>query len=146
MIVLGVDPGKTTGVCALSVDANGAIEVLMAEQIPWDRRKEDLWALFTATFREELPAPRYVVVESFRLRPGRAMEQVGSTFPSVEVIGLIEAFQFVSRQQFEIIYQEPAVIGRVAISPEFQHHFVGKVHASDAFKHARYFVITGSWS
>lgn len=142
MLVLGIDPGKTTGVCMLK--AGKDIEVVMAEQIPWDRRKEDLWALFTATFREGLPVPQYTVVENFRLRPGRAMEQVGSTFPSVEVIGLIEAFQFVTKNYFKLIYQEPAIISRVQVLPEHAPLFVGKPHAADAYRHARYFCVTGA--
>lgn len=116
----------------------------MAEQILWNRRKYDFWALFTATFQEGLPMPQYVVIESFRLRPGRAMEQVGSTFPSVEMIGLIEAFQFVVGPMnfFEIVYQEPGAIGRTAVLPEHTKYFVGKPHAMDAYKHARYFFVT----
>ena len=124
--------------------ADKDIEVVMAEQIPWDRRKEDLWALFTATFREGLPVPQYTVVENFRLRPGRAMEQVGSTFPSVEVIGLIEAFQFVTKNYFKLVYQEPAIISRVQVLPEHAPLFVGKPHAADAYRHARYFCVTAA--
>jgi len=140
MLVLGIDPGKTTGVCMLRVGET--LEVVMAEQIPWETRKEDLWALFTATFREGLSVPLYTVVENFRLRPGRAMEQVGSTFPSVEVIGLIEAFQFVTKNYFRLVYQEPAIISRVQILPEHASCFVGKPHAADAYRHARFFCVT----
>lgn len=140
MIVLGVDPGKTTGVCMLRTGKT--IEVIMAEQIPWETRLEDFWALLTATFREELPVPQYIVVENFRLRPGRAMEQVGSTFPSVEIIGLIEAFGYVTKNFFQIVYQEPGAISRVAILPEHAHFFTGLQHAADAYKHARYFCVT----
>lgn len=140
MLILGIDPGKTTGVCMLRTGET--VEVVLAEQIPWDRRKEDLWALFTATFREELPVPQYTVIENFRLRPGRAMEQVGSTFPSVEVIGLIEAFHFITKNFFDLVYQEPAIISRVQILPEHAAFFVGKPHAADAYRHARYFLTT----
>jgi hypothetical protein len=117
------------------------MDVLLAHQIPWKTRKEDFWALFTGTFREILPVPQYVVIESFRLRPGRAMEQVGSTFPSVEVIGLIEGYQFVTHNYFQIVYQEPGTIARVAMLRENAGFFVGLPHAMDAYKHARYFSV-----
>ena len=141
MYILGIDPGQTTGVCMLKINDDD-FEVVMAEQIPWSRRKEDLWALFTATFEEELPVPQYVVVESFRLRPGRAMEQVGSTFPSVEVIGLIEAFHFLAKSNFILSYQEPAMISRVQVLGEHASLLLGKVHSADAYRHARLFYIT----
>lgn len=146
MIILGVDPGQTTGVCLINtnISTNGAesFGVLLAEQIPWERRHADFWALLGDLNYHRVPAPQLVVIENFRLRPGRAMEQVGSTFPSVNVIGLIEAYRHVSPFEFDIVFQEPAIIGRVQILPVHQSLFVGKQHAADAYRHARYYAVT----
>jgi hypothetical protein len=69
------------------------------------------------------------------------MEQVGSTFPSVEVIGLIEGYQYVTRNYFTIKYQEPGSIARVAVLAEHAGFFVGLPHAMDAYKHARFYCV-----
>lgn len=146
MIILGVDPGQTTGVCMIrTTDENiNNFDVLLAEQVLWNNRHADFWALLVTMNERIVPVPDIVVIENFRLRPGRAMEQVGSTFPSVNVIGLIEAFQYVAPISFELAYQEPAIIGRVQILPEHQELFVGKQHAADAYRHARYYSITNA--
>ena len=147
MIVLGVDPGQTTGFCLLK-NCQGRQRVyslLEAGQILWDRRKLDMYALLSGTYRTRLPVPEAIVIESFRLRPGRAMEQVGSTFPSVQVIGNIEAFQFALSLSVPLIFQEPSIISRVEILPEHEDRLTGKPHAQDAYKHARYYLVKGGY-
>lgn len=145
MQVLGIDPGQTTGVCTLETfptrKGYSNYRVVLAEQIPWETRKSDLLALLRGSSQ---PQPDYIVMESFRLRPGRAMEQVGSTFPSVEIIGLVEGFVYALGLNIPIYYQEPAVISRVQILPEHEEFLKGKVHASDAYKHVRYYLVRSS--
>lgn len=139
-LILGIDPGYTTGVCLCAYTPGGGptseLSIIKALQIPWERRLPDLWALL------DQKAVERIVVESFRLRPGRAMEQVGSAFPSVQIIGLIEGFLYARAAPTPVTYQEPCVISRVQILPEHQLNLRGLPHAADAYRHVRYYVVT----
>lgn len=143
MIILGIDPGRTTGICVLENDQTNSIEVAMASQIPWELRKSLLWALIAGTsITWPLGQPDAIVIEDFKLRPGRALEQIGSDFPSVHIIGMIEGFHYALQLRCPIVYQTPAIIGRVQVLPEHSSVFKGREHASDAYKHARYYLVT----
>jgi len=143
MKILAVDPGRTTGICVLESDQTNSIRVAMANQIPWEVRKLQLWALIAGTsVTWPLGQPDAIVIEDFKLRPGRAMEQIGSDFPSVHIIGMVEGFHFALQQTCPIVYQTPAIIGRVQILPPHEKLLAGQEHAKDAYKHARYYLIT----
>lgn len=142
MLILAIDPGQTTGVCALESDPENNIRVVAAVQIPWSRRIEDFAALLAGTSEEGLQQPDVIVFEAFRLRPGRAMEQVGSIFPSVRVIGIVEALHYTMDLKCPIVYQEPSILSRTEVLEEHKQHFVGREHAADAYRHARYYHVT----
>lgn len=141
MKICGIDPGQTTGVCLIEDhDDSNDFQVLNVWQIPWENRLTFFKALLTCTFTNgESLVPEVVVIESFRLRPGRAMEQVGSEFPSVRIIGIVEALLSLCIPQPPLIFQEPSVTARVNILSDDQPILLGLVHASDAYKHARYY-------
>jgi hypothetical protein len=143
MIILALDPGATTGYCL--VDDSTGFGVVSVGEIPWDSRLGLLTALIGGTSAHNgLLQPQAVVVEAFRLRPGRAMEQVGSIFPSVRIIGIIEAllYQRPDRSKVPLVFQEPGIMARVEVLPEHADLFVGMPHAKDAYKHARYYTLT----
>jgi hypothetical protein len=147
MIIVAIDPGSTTGVCIIreqpSVECG--FQVVSVWQIPWEQRTSFFMALFNGTFATDNGKPllpEIVVIEAFRLRPGRAMEQVGSIFPSVRIIGIIEAFIEISLPKPLMVFQEPSVIGRVEVLPEHKEALSGLIHATAAYMHARYYHLT----
>lgn len=153
-IIMAVDPGQTTGVCIIkefdkapnALTQIDGFQVMASWQIPWESRISFFVALFSGAFATddgEILLPGIVVIESFRLRPGRAMEQIGSEFPSVRVIGIVETliYQCTVAQPL-LVFQEPAIIGRVEILPEHKQQLSGLIHAQDAYRHARYYHLT----
>jgi hypothetical protein len=145
MNVLAFDPGQTTGFCMLKncEGQHRVYSLLEAGQIVWERRLFDVNALLTGIYSRTLPRPDVLVIESFILRPGRAMEQVGSTFPSVQVIGIIEGIRFTRELKIPMVMQTPSCISRVQILEEHQDRLKGMVHAQDAYRHARYYLARG---
>lgn len=100
MRILAIDPGKTTGVCLLETTSqHDDFEVALALEIPWEAHPEFLWALINGTLPQQRQPhpPEVVVVEAFRLRQGRALEQTGSDFPSSQVIGMIQMVLWLDR-------------------------------------------------
>jgi len=95
MKVLAFDPGETTG-WAFFEDAalgptTGTLELWGGPQGIYD-----LIDKYT---------PDFIVVENFRLFPHRQREQVGSTFPTVKVIGVIE--YIAEGWSIPVVFQEP---------------------------------------
>ena len=145
--IVGIDPGYTTGYCMVEESSDHRdFQVVSAAQIPWEKRISFFVALFSGTFanaKDEPQLPEIVVIEAFRLRPGRAMEQVGSDFPSVRVIGIVETLIYCCQPcKPLLVFQEPGVIGRVEILPEHIDQLSGLIHAADAYRHVRYYHLT----
>jgi hypothetical protein len=164
MLILGIDPGLTTGACALNVSKSGFI-VVTALEIPWDARFESLKALIDGTFfnTKQPQPPVAVVIETFRLRQARALQQTGSDFPSSQVTGIVQAFlwldkldPFVSKLDYlldpeitprpygleRLHFQEPIMMKQVAIADADKHWVEGSEHKKDAYRHARYYYLT----
>lgn len=144
--IVAIDPGGTTGVCVIQELAND-FQVVYIDQIPWQNRVTFFKALFAGTLTDvngKPLLPEVVVIEAFRLRPGRAMEQVGSVFPSVRIIGIVEALISFMTPPPLLVFQEPIDMSRVSILPEHEELLKGFIHVQAAYKHARYYhVITG---
>lgn len=134
MRLIGVDPGQTTGYVKLLHDHDGELRVLEAKEIVWTARME-LIPLIAASVLEDPQVPTTVVVESFRLFPHEFHHQVGSTFPSVHIIGIIDAACWLANPSPEIIYQPAVNKSRVLI----YHPLPGSEHVRDAYRHARYY-------
>lgn len=168
MIILAIDPGRTTGICAIrTVDGVKGFEVVTALEILWENRLELLSALIDGTyFNPKVPQPpEAVVIENFRLRQGRALEQSGSDFPSSQLIGMVQAFLWMDKhivadapenikayvadnpQNFRpygldrLHFQEPANMANVKIMPEDLGLLTGSNHKQDAYKHARFYYL-----
>jgi hypothetical protein len=144
--IVAIDPGQTTGVCAIrEAHKSDDFQVVGTWQIPWEDRVTFFVALFSGTFalgKSKSLLPEVVVIENFHLRPGRALEQIGSEFPSVRVIGIVEVLVALCCPKPLLIFQDPSVIGRVSILPEHEERLAGLIHAQDAYRHARYYHIT----
>lgn len=143
--IVGIDPGQTTGVCAADEQGDD-FQVASTWQIPWENRLSFFRALLCGTFAHdngEPLLPEVIVIEKFHLRPGRALEQIGSDFPSVRIIGIVEAFASLCLPvQPLLIFQDPSVIGRVEILPQHAEQLKGLIHAQDAYRHVRYYHLT----
>lgn len=146
MQILAIDPGRTTGICLVESASDG-LRLVEVREILWDDRFDQLKALLDSMFLHPLlqePQPvGAVVIETFRLRQGRAYEQSGSDFPSTQVIAIVQTLLWV-RDPFyltRLFYQEPAIIGRVKILDEHVNYVAGSEHKKDAYRHARFFYL-----
>ena len=83
MIVLGLDPGETTGYVVLRFEEGNDLpaEVLRVGEV-------DMWIGLERLFLEF--QPDQVACEAFRLYPWMAKTKTWNTFPTVEVIGVIK--------------------------------------------------------
>jgi hypothetical protein len=152
-LVIGIDPGKTTGVCIARLPTArpeepeagtrlGEIEVINAYEILWDFRLEDIEGLFSTPPGGRVEA---VVIESFHLYPDKAEAQIGSSFPSVQIIGIVEAMMHIYLPKFQ-----PA---RICLVPAGNHKSVAildtaptvlngnSAHIKDAYQLARLYQI-----
>lgn len=147
MRVLGIDPGVTTGFIEARFDDDG-FHVVRAADVTWENRFSLMYYLYCGTPQcgPLVEPPDIVIVESFHLYAHTASSQIRSDFPSVRVIGMIEAFLYnmplsYPREYVGIVLQPASVISLVAIQPEHG-NMLGSLHMIDAYKHVRYFYVT----
>lgn len=135
-IIIAFDPGETTGVAVGQHTGGRDFDLIESWEIPWERRTTVHDAL--EEFR-----PNFIVVESFRLYAHKARQQIGSHFPSVRVIGMIELSAHLWGLG-ELFFQTPSLISQVKIPRELEveNTFSGSEHRKDAYKHLRYFVLS----
>jgi len=107
------------------------------DQIPWNLRLFRCEALIAFASQAPIEA---VVIESFHLYAHKAKAQIGNTFPSVQVIGIIEAFCYTHGIREKIVFQSASEIARTLIRPEHEHLLTSE-HMRDAYKHARLWLI-----
>jgi hypothetical protein len=137
-IVASFDPGESTGVCVARYNPQVVLrlEVLYSDVFPMAR----VDVLSLSLLRKW--SPRVVVMERFVLYEDKAESQIGSQFPSVEVIGVLRAWCCVLK--IPTIRQPAVVLARTGIPSE--HRGLLKSpdegeHARDAYGHARYFIL-----
>lgn len=134
MNIIGIDPGRTTGYVETFRSDEG-LEVLVAKKIEWHQR-HSIIPLIASKVSSDPLVPTVIVVESFRLYPHEFHHQVGSDFPSVQVIGIIDAACWLASPRPEIIFQPAANKSRVQI----HHKTVPRSeHVRDAYRHVRYY-------
>jgi len=158
-LVIGIDPGKTTGVCVLQV--NGFYKPAPRGGVERFSKRGGRWDVTVASFTElefddrfhlkdiieklsTLPfTDRAVVMESFNLYPGAAQAQgrIMSDFPSIQVIGMV---QYVCNElgYAPPIMQPPSARKTVQVLQSDRRLISGWKHAVDAYKHARYYIVT----
>ena len=145
MNILAFDPGRTTGACLIDANKDG-FQVIRLLEIPWSSRFGMTKALVNGKFslspNEKPQFPVAIVVESFTLRRGRAMQQSGSDFPSSQMIGTICAYAHACGILSVVHYQQPAMMARVKVLDQHASLVAGSEHKKDAYKHARYYYVT----
>ena len=132
---LGIDPGETTGVC-VAYSSGDELIVSEAFELTWESRFQLL--PLVSILSEQSATQLDIVVESFHLYKHRAQQQVGSYFPSVRVIGILETAAWASKILNRIIYQSASDIARVTVLPQHAKIVGGSEHTKDAYKHIRY--------
>jgi hypothetical protein len=127
-----IDPGVTTGVCQLLYLGKRDFEVICVVEVPWERR----FAL-----REYIAGVHHIVIERFALYASHKDQMVNNTFPSVQVIGICEAYMNELDMLDAVTYQPASSMTQVAILPHHEYLVRGSEHKKDAYKHGRYFIL-----
>ena len=140
--IVAVDPGQTTGW------AEGTYNPVTREwafrdaiEIAWEDRFLMRLLLASSNAGEPLLPPTHIVCEQFTLYKNKAQDQVGSHFPSVRVIGTLEAYLDELGILCDLKFQGASVRDRVAILPEHYDKLKGSEHKKDAYQHLRYFCV-----
>jgi len=140
MRYVAFDPGGSTGFCeAIATLSDRTFQVVKSCTIDWSDRFK-VGDLLQGT--DEAPLPDAVIVESFRLYQHRAKEQIGSDFPSSQVIGMIEMIAWQIGILDKVVYQPASNISRVQVLPEHKPSVAASEHARDAYRHLRYYILT----
>lgn len=125
--IAAFDPGETTGVAVVS-------------RIGKPLCNETFWMWEGVKDILETYNPHVVVIESFQLYPWKSKEQGFSTFPPVEVIGVIKYLCVMRGTPF--VTQMPTLkkfFTDARLKSYKAHHSV--IHARDAMRHALYYVV-----
>jgi hypothetical protein len=134
MDILAIDPGGTTGVCMLRWDGSSReFEVVASHEYVWG----DRFVLYTWVEAAKFDV---VVIEQFTLYKHEALNQVGSTFPSSQVIGALEAVLFNTHQLSKRVFQPAYNTKAVKVNAEHTLSIGSSEHRKDAYKHAKYFI------
>lgn len=141
-LVVAIDPGKTTGFCVLSCPAGvidpNTYDVYQASEVEWSNRF--FFRTFFSLYHDSIKA---IVIERFKLfRNPKTMEaQINSEFPSVRIIGIVEAYAELFNLGNKIIFQEPNDRKSAQI-PRIHHAALGHSdHVRDAYRHGRYWIL-----
>lgn len=120
MLIIGVDPGGTTGICALRPPLE-----LLAVSEEKDRAAVTAWI--------RLHKPDAVVIEEFRPHEGLPP---WAPLPAPKVIALLE-----SDERLNVVRQSPSIKRHIpdALLRAAGLYQVGKPHANDAIRHAAYY-------
>lgn len=129
--ILSIDPGQTTGYAVATVFNRRDFELLELGQFTWDER-----------FRlgELIKTVQTVVVEEFRLYRHAKENQVGSNFPSVHIIGIVDTYCH-QYGDIPIVLQPASVRQNVSVLPQHR-ELVKSPHMEDAYRHLRYYALT----
>lgn len=140
--VLAFDPGETTGHAYFS-----SCELVECGQLePLEgTRQPDLMAAYKLVVNRD---PDVIIYERFGLYESKAVQQIGSTFPTVEVIGVIKLGAL--RLDGTEVISYPAATAKsfftdarlkdMGLLPEYAHK---NRHAADAIRHACYYIVFG---
>jgi hypothetical protein len=138
-VIFAIDPGGTTGICVGRYEARHAFTIFDAWCVPWSERFDIKTSL-------ALHMPDRVVVESFRLYAHAAQDQINSDFPSVRVIGMVEAFLSDLHWLDKLTFQPPSVRQNVEALAEHRNLVNKSAHTYDAYRHLRFFVLANRGS
>lgn len=150
-MILSVDPGKASGVVIAGNIRARTFDVLGARVLEWPDR---FW--FKSFIRANYQALKWIVIERFALfnNEKTIRAQIGSEFPSVRIIGIIEAWAEEYGLLDRIVYQQPSDIhgrdprtGRPCYTVKIASEHITQIkgsspHIEDAYRHVRYYVLT----
>lgn len=150
-LILGIDPGKTTGAVLLRVKRGNLkeSELLKAVQFEYEDRMPAIRALFSDLVIHDNP---FIAMEDYRIYP--KVDQTGSPVWSCRIIGIVEAFaEFEGFKDYRISLQMANTIhnsqakkysgSNMIYTPYEQHKLIlqQKRHAADAYAHAQRFAL-----
>lgn len=131
-VVLGVDPGDTTGVAIVSRKGMmlGGFNLPYAEMPSFLHRVSE-------TFRQDILS---VVAENYVLYGHKAQQQQGSTFKAVRVIGQLEMWTYMQGLDLELQMANilPIAMKWSKFRPKGAH---SENHYVDAYNHAFYWLV-----
>lgn len=137
-LILAFDPGATTGVAAIEHTNGRNFQLVMSLEYAWiDRFKIfNLIYLHRASIKQ-------IVIERYRLFENKTTlhAQIGSEIPSARVIGLIELSAAICKLNC-ITFQDPSDRNSVSVLPEHRQLIQRSKHCIDAYRHARFYVLT----
>jgi hypothetical protein len=96
VLILGVDPGGTTGLAWFNKDYK--LE-------GWNQVSLEDLPLF---LERHAPVPDLIVLENFRLWKHRALQQAGSSLPAAQAIGMVKAYGKI--RGIPIVEQSPQIL------------------------------------
>lgn len=133
--IMAWDPGGTTGLCIGVRDSSapGGFTVLESHAIRWERRFVAIRACI------EQHQPTHTVIESFTLYKHKAKDQIGSDFPSSQVIGIIGAYLYMCGLEAPVFQPASLIHGRpeVQLLPQHEPLLGSTAHQRDAYRHLR---------
>ena len=133
MIILGFDPGESTGYGVVDTSMQSEFEDPIGGVVC--KGVLDLWRGVEKLVIEH--QPDVIVVEKFILYPGKAAAQSYSPLLPVQVIGVVK---YVAEQHAILCIEQPAHIGKqMRLSDELYAHLRNK-HVRDAFRHIAAYV------
>lgn len=142
-LLVSIDPGGTTGFCALMFPGGivnpDAYTVHTALEVTFNNR---FWyASFFAKHQDQIGV---IVLERFKLfgRQSTMNAQINSEFPSVRIIGIVEAYAQIYGLFKYIEFQEPNDRKSAQIPKEHWAAIGPSDHVKDAYRHARYYTLT----
>lgn len=126
MVIVGIDPGQTTGFSVL----NAPMEVVSYGQVT------DVTLLLQAIGEHR---PDVVVMEDFKLYSGSAQRLSWNDLPAPQVIGVIK--NYCEQNDIELITQTPSTrkFFTDALLKFLDLYIPGKQHAVDSLRHALYY-------
>lgn len=140
-MLLGIDPGYTSGTCLCDQIVSGDnFNVIAAIEMDWVHRLHMLDMLIGNNAR----ALRAIVIERFKLfgHEDALRNQIGSEMPSSRIIGAVEALAFKYGIFDRIVFQEPWARKQLSILPQHRSLVGISDHTQDAYRHIRYYIAT----
>ena len=142
-LIVSIDPGGTTGFCSLyftgGVITPDQYTVQTALEVTFSNR---FW--YQRYFSEQRDQIGVIILERFKLfgKQSTMNGQINSEFPSVRIIGIVEAFAHMYGLHDKIVFQEPNDRKSAQI-PKVHWAALGPSdHVKDAYRHARYYALT----
>ena len=141
MLVLAFDPGESTGAAVVD-SGEWPPKVLQTTTIHDVGHLAIFWSFWIKPHGQD--DCQAVVFESWRLRPGTALQKTGSEFPEIQVIGQIKLLAYQAGLWDKLIKQEPyAQSGTMFDSTFAQYGTALKLkttHERSALSHALYYL------